>query len=147
MADSYLEDLYNNGMQALKSGHAGKALDYFRELIELDRTPLNCTLFGYVLALAEGNVKKGISLCKEAIKREPKSSIHFLYLGRIHLLAGQKKDAIRIFRMGLRLERNAEINAELSELGTRKEPVFPFLARENPLNQFFGRTLTRMGLR
>jgi tetratricopeptide (TPR) repeat protein len=141
------EKLYEEGMQALKRRDTAVALALFTELTELSRTPLNCSILGYCLALQKAEFKKGISLCKEAIKREPKGASHFLYLGRIHLLSGHKKDAVRIFRMGLRLGKNAELEAELERLGTRKNPVFPFLARENFINRFLGKTLVWFGLR
>jgi hypothetical protein len=49
--------------------------------------------------------------------------------------------------MGLRTGKNPELVRELERLGSRKEPVLPFLARGNPLNKFLGIMLKKTGLR
>ena len=100
-----------------------------------------------LVAREQGEFKRAVSLCKNAIKEEPKNAQHFLWLGRIHLLAGQKKDAIRIFRMGLRHQRSADIQKELDRLGARRDPPVPFLRRENPVNRVLGKALKIIGAR
>ncbi len=141
------QDLYERGTEALRDGDTRTALDCFSQLIALDRKPVNCSLLAYCLAKEKREVDKAVSLCMEAIKEEPKNPLHFLFLGRIHLLAGLKKEAIRSFRLGLRHGTNKEIINELNRLGARKAPVLPFLKREHPLNKSLGIMLRKLGLR
>lgn len=105
------------------------------------------SLLGYCIAKERGQVKKGIELCQAALVRESGNPEHYLYLGRIHLLAGQKEEAIRVFRQGVAEGGGAEFVALLEEIGTRKPPVISFLERDNPLNIYLGLLLSRLGLR
>lgn len=141
------KDHYESGVEAFNSGRFLSALKYFEKAVALERNPASLSRLGLCLAKEKRNFAKAISLCKEAIKHEPRNSEHFLYLGRIHLLAGQKKEAIRIFRMGLRNGRNPDISKELERLGSRKDPLLPFLGRNNPINKFLGIVLKKTGLR
>jgi tetratricopeptide (TPR) repeat protein len=139
MSNVKAEELYSMGMEALKSGNTGVAFEFLEKAVKLERNPLYCSTLALCLAKEKRDFKQAVSLCKEAIKKDPKDSIHFLYLGRIHILANQKKDAIRIFNMGLRYEENKEIIAELQSFGRRRRPVIPFLERSNPLNKYLGK--------
>ncbi|ACM19270.1 TPR domain protein [Geotalea daltonii FRC-32] len=141
------KDHYESGVEAFNSGRFLSALKYFEKAVALERNPASLSRLGLCLAKEKRNFAKAISLCKEAIKHEPRNPEHFLYLGRIHLLAGQKKEAIRIFRMGLRNGRNPDISKELERLGSRKDPLLPFLGRNNPINKFLGIVLKKTGLR
>lgn len=147
MTNYAAEELCRQGVDALMNGDGNRALAFFEQAVAISRAPLYCTNLAYCLAKERGDFRQAISLCREAIKDEPKNSIHFLALGRIHLLAGQKKEAIRIFSMGLRHEKNNEIMDELNRMGCRKAPAFPFLDRENPLNRYLGKLLTKIGWR
>ena len=47
---------------------------------------------------------------------------------------------MKTFYKGLRIDRtNKELIEEIQKLGVRKEPVFSFFERENPMNRFAGR--------
>ena len=113
--------------------------------VRLERNPLYCSTLGVCLAKETRDFKRAFSLCKEAVKNDPKKSVHFLHLGRAHLIAYQKKDAIRIFNMGLRYEENKDIVAELKRLGARKAPIIPLLERDNPINKCLGKLLRKQG--
>jgi predicted Zn-dependent protease len=133
------EEIYATALESLKNGDTGKALDLLEQAVGLERKPLYCSTLGVILARERRDFKKAVSLCKEAIKKEPKNSVHFLNLGRVHILANHKKEAIRIFYMGLRYSENREIIAELNRIGRRRRPVLPFLERSNPLNKILGK--------
>jgi predicted Zn-dependent protease len=140
-------ELADSGLVALKIGDTATALVCFERLVAEERVPFYCSCLAFCVARERGDYKRAISLCKEAVKQEPKNSQHFLFLGRIHLLAGERKDAVRIFRMGLRHERSVDILRELERLGTRKQPVLPFLRRENPVNRMLGKVMKKIGVR
>jgi predicted Zn-dependent protease len=133
------EELFAKAMDALKSGNSGEAVDLLEQAVGLERRPIFCSNLAICLAKEKKDFKRAISLCKEAIKSDPKNSIHFLHLGRVHIQANQKKEAIRIFCMGLRHSENRDIIAELNRIGRRRPPVIPFLDRSNPLNKMLGK--------
>jgi predicted Zn-dependent protease len=141
------KELFEQGREFLKEGDAAEALAIFQELSKRVRDPLLYSCMAFCLAKEKGRFAEAISLCKEAVRLEPREPQHFLYLGRIHLLAHQKKDAIRIFRMGLRHGNSPEIIGELNRLGARRAPVLPFLPRTNPINKYLGIALTRLKMR
>lgn len=147
MSKEEATELFTMGMDALKNGDTRAALDYLEQAVGLERNPLFCSNLAVCLAKEKRDFKKAVSLCNEAIKNDPKNSVHFLNLGRVHLLANQKKDAIRILNMGLRYGGNREIIAELSRFGRRRSPFIPFLDRDNPVNKFLGKLSYKMGFR
>jgi tetratricopeptide (TPR) repeat protein len=147
MQDNDARRLAVEADEALKVGDTRTALEFYEKLIVIERTPAVCSALAYCIAKETGAYQKAVTLCNEAIKREPKTPRHFLFLGRIYLLADRKKEAIRAFNLGLRHGGSAEIGAELRRLGYRKSPVFPFLSRENPINKYLGKMLSRLGLR
>jgi len=140
-------ELFTMGMESLKKGDTGAALDYLEKAVSLDRNPLYCSNLAICLAKEKREFKRAISLCNEAIKKDPKDSLHFLNLGRVHILADQKKDAIRILNMGMRYGENRDIIAELNKFDRRRSPLIPFLARGNPVNKVLGKLLYSLGLR
>jgi hypothetical protein len=99
------------------------------------------------MAAVKGSYKSAVNLCHEAIKKDPKNSEHYYRQGRILLLAGRRKDAIWVLRMGLRHGRHKEILETLAALGIRRPPPINFLARSNPFNKYLGLLLAKLNLR
>lgn len=141
------EKLFTKGVEAIKIGNMVSALVYFEKATQLDNNPTNRSYLAFCIARERGQFKKAISLCEEALKEEPENPIHYLNLGRVYILTGQKTEAMRILREGLTHEENREIVAELIGLGMRKPPLLPILKRHNLLNKYLGIVLTRLGLR
>jgi len=136
------EELFAAATESLKNGKTGEAVTLMEQAVELERKPIYCSTLGLCLAKENRDrkdFKRAVSLCREAIKNEPKNSAHFLNLGKVHTLANQKKDAIRIFYMGLRYSENRDIIAELNRIGRRRRPILPFLERSNPINKVLGK--------
>lgn len=139
------EELYLMGMEAVEAGDAGTALDCFKAAVTRERNPLYLSQLALCLAQYENEFYASIPLCQEALGKEPKNALHFLRMGKIQLYAGNKKEAIRFLRLGLRLGKNPAITALLQGLGLRQPPVLPFLARSNPINKYLGLLRARMG--
>lgn len=139
--------IVEEGLKAWEADDTAAALERFEKVGETDRDPVVLSCLGYSLAKERGEYREGISLCTQAIKDDPRNSIHFLNLGRVYVLAGNKKDALRIFRKGMGIEQTQQLRKELSSHGLRKPPVIPFFKRSNPLNRYLGKLLTRLGLR
>ena len=138
-------ELCRLGTEALDAKNYAAAHSYLQAALEKERTPNNLSLYGLALAAHTRVIEPSIALCQEAVKKEPKNPEHFLRLGTVYLVAGRKKEAIRIFRLGLRVGGNPTIVRWLQVLGDRKKPLIPFLSRANPLNKYLGKI--RMSLK
>ncbi len=147
MNESEAEKEFAKGVKALREGNSLGALVCFEKAATLASRPVYASYFGYCLAKERGQVQKGMQLCSEAIEREPESAAHYLNLGRIYLVAGNKPEAIKVFRKGLAHGPNEEIIGLLDSIGTRKLPIFRSLSRDNPLNKYLGKLLSKLGLR
>jgi tetratricopeptide (TPR) repeat protein len=133
-----LEGLLKTGVEALAQGNTISALSCFEKAISIEKRPDVYSYYAFCIAKERGQVSKAISLCKEAIEKEPNNSVHYLNLGRIYLLDDKKEEAIKTFRGGLNYEANPLIVDELNKLGPRKPPIVPFLKRSNPINKYLG---------
>ncbi len=147
MANAPTENPFEEGVRALNAKRTGEALQWFERAAAEERTPLVRAYLAYCRARVQGNYREAIALCMEAMKEEPKNSDIYLNLGRVYLLAGQRKPAIRAFDLGLRYQKNSQIVNELALLGRRKAPPLPFLSRSNPLNKYLGKLLKKLGMR
>lgn len=110
-------------------------------------TPLTRSYYGYVIARERGEFTQAVTLCRQSLRDQPQNVLHYLNLGRVFLAAGNRDKAIRIFREGLKFDRNPKIQRHLDQLGLRRPEVFPALSRTNPLNKYLGLLLARVGLR
>jgi tetratricopeptide (TPR) repeat protein len=145
--DLEVQDLVAKGMTALENDHVHLALVCFERAAEAGESPTICSGLGYCLAAARGELEKGASLCREAITREPDNVFHYRNLGNALLLAGNRNEALEVFREGLRIRKDDWIIRKLDSLGTRKPPVFTSLSRKNFLNRTVGLILDRLGFR
>jgi tetratricopeptide (TPR) repeat protein len=138
MQDTEIEGLLKKGLEALAQGDTLSALSCFEKAIKLEKSPVVCSYYAFCIAKERGQSSKAISLCEEAIQKEPSNSLHYLNLGRIYLVDNKKEEAIKTFREGLNYEANPLIVDELNKLGPRKPPIFPFLKRSSPINKYLG---------
>jgi tetratricopeptide (TPR) repeat protein len=132
------EGLLKKGLEAIAQGDTLSALSYFEKAINIEKSPAVCSSYAFCIAKERGQVSNAISLCEEAIQKEPGNSLHYLNLGRIYLIDNNRIEAIKTFREGLNYEANPLIVDELNKLGPRKPPILPFLKRSNPINRYLG---------
>ena len=135
------------GLNALATERTADALAWFRKALEAEESPLTCSYLAYCLAKEDGLYKEGIALCMTAIRDEPKNPEIYLNLGRIYMLSGHKRSALRAFQLGLRYGGNPQILNELTLLGRRKSPPIPFLSRDSAVNIMLGKLLKKLRLR
>lgn len=141
------EKLFGRVLDAMAVGDTQSALALLERALKQSDNPSWHSYLGYCIAKERGQVKKGSELCLAALKLEPESWVHYLNLAKVHLIAGQKSEALRVLREAMAVGGSGEIVALFQELGTRKPPVLSFLSRDNPLNKGLGMVLSRMGLR
>lgn len=147
MSETETDKEFHRGLRALQQGNSVAALTFFERAFVLGASPVYSSYLGYCVAKERGQFKKGMLLCREALEKEPDSTVHYLNLGRVHLVAGNKQEAIRVFREGLARGPNQEIAAQLNAIGTRKPPVIASLSRNNLINKYLGKMLSRLGFR
>ena len=104
-------------------------------------SPEMLSLMGYSLAREAGQYRKAIEMCLKAISLNPHNSEHYLHMGRIYLLACKKEFAIKAFRKGLKIRKDARIMEELRLLGARRPPSFASLPRNHVVNRVTGKIL------
>ncbi len=147
MPEEYACEMFRKALEAMNNNQQYLALNLFEKARIMDSDPLYRSAKALCVAMVRRSFSEAAHLCRDAIKSEPANPVHYLYMGKIFLLAGQKCKAIKVFQDGLKYGRNPELIAELEKLGMRKTPVFRFLPREHPLNKFSGLVLSRIGLR
>ncbi len=140
-------ELLANGMELFEKGAFPAALAELEKIPPFARPAPMLSALGLCIAEVRGAYKIAANLCHEAIKKDPKNPVHYFHQGRILLLAGRKKDAIWVFRMGLRHGKHNGIISCLGELGIRRPPPIEFLDRRNPFNKIIGIIMTRLNLR
>lgn len=146
MEDTF-QKLVKDGVAAIAAGNTSLALRHLEEAAEMDESPELISHLAYCLAKEKQDYTTAASLARSALRDEPWNSTHYLNLGRVYLLSGRRKDAIRTFRDGLLHENNPRIKEVLDRLGTRKYPVIASLPREHPVNHMLGKIFTRLKLR
>jgi tetratricopeptide (TPR) repeat protein len=142
-----LSSLVEKGEKALARGDTLVALMHFETAARTSPDPAIHSALAYCLAKERRQHQKAFALCREALGRAPGDPRHYYHLGRIHLLAKQKNQAIAAFRRGLKVQRYQPIIDELRGLGVRRPPVFASLPRDHLLNRSLGRVLARLGIR
>jgi tetratricopeptide (TPR) repeat protein len=95
---------------------------------------------GYGIALRQQRLTEGRKLCQHAVRLEFFQAENYLNLARTELLAGSRRAAVRALEEGLKIEPDSSQLLDLQrEIGRRRNPVLPFLRRDNPLNLLLGR--------
>ena len=147
MSNVTAEEIFNRGMEALASGKMIPALASFEKALELEDNPAFYSYLALCIAKERGQVRRAIKLCEEALQKDGENTAHYLNLGKILLQAGNRDEAIMVFRGGLKYGINPLIIDELNKLRTRKPPVISFLHRNNPINKYLGILFKKLGLR
>jgi tetratricopeptide (TPR) repeat protein len=123
------------------------ALSHLERALKLEDRAGWYSYLGYCIARERGQQRKGLEYCLHSLAAEPDLPEHYLNLGQVHLLAGDRVEALRLLREGMTKGESPGIASLLASLGSRRPPIFPSLARTNPLNKYLGMLLSRLGLR
>lgn len=141
------DELFEKGKALLADNNTLAALSCFEKVYGNGGAPGIRSYLGLCLALERGQIKEGIALCNEAIAEEKENPVHYLHMGRIYLREKRKAEAIEILRKGLSFGDNEQIRIILQSIGTRKNPLFPFLPRGHFVNKYGGMLLAKLRLR
>jgi len=145
--DNSLQEMIEKGLKALQRDETLVALMHLENALQAQPSPRVQSALAYCLACERRQFQQAQQLCQAALSKEPNNPEHYFYLGRIYLLARQKRRAIQTFRKGLKHKRYQPIIDELHRLGLRRGPTFPSLAREHFLNRSAGKLRAKLGNR
>jgi len=128
------------GLALLNDGKAWEALLVFKKALEQDAAnPFYLSYYGLCMAKVEKNATKALPFCERAIQKNFIRPELFCNLGKVYLLKGDRRRAYQAFKKGLSIDRShLELRIELSRMGARRQPVFPFLSRNNVFNHLVG---------
>jgi tetratricopeptide (TPR) repeat protein len=142
-----LNGLLLKGDRALQNGDTLVALLQFEMAHAIEPLPGVKSRLAYCLAKERRQFQQAMALCREALQTEPDNPDHYYQLSRIYMTAGQKRQAIKSLRKGLKFKRHQPSIDELNRLGSRKKPVFSSLPREHIINRSAGILLAKLGSR
>lgn len=138
---------FNQALAALAAEDTLTALSHLERALKLEDRAGWYSYLGYCIARERGQQRRGLEFCLNSLAAEPDNPEHFLNLGRVHLLAGDRVEALRLLREGINKGDSPGIVQLLESLGRRRQPVLPALSRTNPVNKYLGIILGRFGLR
>lgn len=147
MALMEAEKEFTQALAALSVEDTLTALSHLERALKLRDFPGWYSYLGFCIAKERGQHRKGLELCLNSLAAEPDLPDHFLNLGRVHLISGNKVEALRVLREGMAKGGNPALVRLLECLGTRNAPAIPMLSRNNLLNKYLGILLSRLGLR
>ena len=147
MTSEEFHNLVKRGTAEAEQGNTLDALFHLESAAHSGSTPRLTSYLGYCLAKERREFKRAADLCLEALKQEPAQAVHYLNLGRVYLVAGQKAAAIRALQKGVKFGKSRSIIEELKMLGIRKPPVVASLPRDHPVNKYLGLLLKWLGAR
>ena len=138
---------FDQAQRELDRNNVLAALACLERALSIWDNPLWHARLGFCIAKERGQITRGFELCRVAIAHDPGNPLHYLYLGKVYLVAGNTYDALLTFREGLTHGHLPELQQLLDSIGTRKAPVLSFLSRDNLLNKYLGILFKRLGLR
>lgn len=100
---------------------------------------------GYGLARYQGEMDEAIRLCRRAVELDMYQTENYYYLASTLLLAGDRRSAVDVVDRGLQIDASdAGLKSLKAEIGERRSPVLPFLARNHVVNRSLGRIRHRL---
>lgn len=138
---------FDQAQQELDRNNILAALASLERALSIWDDPLWHSRLGFCIAKERGQLTQAFELCRTALEHDPGNPLHFLYLGKVYLVAGNTYEALQALRQGMIHGGSPEIERELDAIGTRKSPVIASLTRGNLLNKYLGIIFGRLGLR
>ncbi len=136
--------VYERGLERCRAGQWQDGLVDLAWLAERGshgEVPALCySYLGYGLACHRGQIKKGLRLCKHAIKLEFYQPQSYVNLARTALLSDRyRRQAAKAVLDGLEIApEHPELLELQQELGARRSPIVRFLSRGALPNRLFG---------
>lgn len=140
--DSTMESqsLYTHALEKIRRNRFRDALnDLIQALRIAPNNPNYLSYFGLCLAQTERDYDRAVRVCLQALEAQPKDPLLRVNLGKVYRLKGDKASAHTEFLRAWNVKnRHPGAAAELTRMGIRRPPFFPFLPRQNPANKYLG---------
>jgi len=140
-----IRDLLRTGIAATDNGEyekGYKALGAFYGSGLDGLPPDGLSHFGLCVAVVEKQTRKGVELCRAALKAQFYEPAHFVNLVKLYVERDDRKNAVKVLEQGLRrIPGDPALNRISARIGykIRAKAFIPFLSRGNPVNVFLGR--------
>jgi Flp pilus assembly protein TadD len=140
MAETDAVAEFKRGVELLRDGSPGKAVEYFRSAAESEqRNPYYLSFLGLAVARAQKKWAPAVELCQAALRLKANEAQFYLNLAEVYLAAGQREDAVEVLDSAVKyFRRDSRVNLQRNKLGKRGNPVLPFLDRQHFLNRNLG---------
>lgn len=90
-------------------------------------------------ALVHGQVRSGLQVCVETLRKAFYIPDLYCALGVLLLRGGDRSKAYAAFHRGLRIDpKHPALRARVREMGVRRSPLLRFLPRTHPANRVLG---------
>ena len=148
-AEDNPQELLRAGIFLLRRDEPREAMRILERAYRLDpRNPMTRSYLGLAMALARSGKKQAVELCEGAVKEVTFHAELYHNLGRVYLLAGDRRRARLAFLEALKLDQDdPDITQDLQTLGMRSYPPLSVVERDHPLNKYLGIALKRLRLR
>jgi Flp pilus assembly protein TadD len=143
------QELLRAGIFLLRRDEPREAMRLLERARKLDsRNPMTRSYLGLAMALARSGTRQAVDLCEDAVNGGTFHPELYHNLGRVYLLAGDRRRARLAFLEGLKLDQDhPDITQDLKTLGMRNLPPLSVVHRDHPMNKYLGIALKRLGLR
>ncbi len=123
-----------------KAGAFSEAIDLFESKEFNKSDPEAISYYALSIATVDGKLRKAAKLCHEAWKLDRNNPVIYHNLGKIYILAGRKKEALKVLEKGLQKPggKDAGIATLINSMGRRRRPVLSMFPRESRTNKFLG---------
>ncbi len=99
--------------------------------------------YGLCVAMVRRKYAEAIKYCNISVKANFMDPEHRINLALVYLERDDRKNAVKNLEAGLRLQpSNKRIHKIFGDIGRRKQVMFTFLSRNNPLNVWIGKLRT-----
>lgn len=142
---------FREGVELLKNGYPQRALVRLRRAFETEKqNPFYQSFLGLSIARAERKWDQACELCEIAVQMRRREAQFYLNLAEVYASSGRRMKALDTLDAALALFGEDErLRRARSRVEKRRNPILPFLPRENFLNHKLGkmrhRVLKRLG--
>ena len=139
------QELFRRAEACIVRGNFDKAEELLAEALKISPdNPIYLSYYGLCVGMV-GDLGEAEKYCLRATKLSPSNPIILVNLGRVFLEQGYRKEARDQFSRAYAIDNtNSAAALELSGMGVRRQPLLPFLARNNPLNMILGKMRHRL---
>ena len=141
------DKIFRLGVACFRKNLMKEATTAFRRAFEL--TPGDARVRSYLglcLAMEENKIDQGLQMCEKLVEEAFFRAELFCNLGRVYLIAGQRKNAYMAFKTGLAIDhRNTDLKGELKKMGMKKKRSLHRLGNSSLVDHLAGRAKNLIG--